>query len=55
MNSPAADRDRHVTEQEPETITSVFPVEIHDQCGDCWARADAPPKEHHVACSINWN
>lgn len=55
MNRAATDSHHDDTEHEPESITDVFPVEIRDQCGDCPARWDAPPQQHHVACSINWN
>ncbi|MFI6497096.1 hypothetical protein [Nonomuraea typhae] len=50
----AVDSYHDDTEQESVSITDVFPVEIHDQCSDCVARWDAPPKQHHVACSTNW-
>lgn len=39
---------------ETESVTDAFPVEIHDQCGDCSARADAPPEKHSYSCSANW-
>ncbi|MFG3438413.1 hypothetical protein ACGF0J_14310 [Nonomuraea sp. NPDC047897] len=38
-----------------ESVTDAFPVEIDDQCGDCSAHQDAPPDDHHVACSTRWN
>ncbi|GAA2830551.1 hypothetical protein [Nonomuraea rubra] len=41
-------------EHEPVSITDVFPVEIHDQCNDCPAHADAPPAQHSYSCSTNW-
>ncbi|MEU4223326.1 hypothetical protein AB0F17_03430 [Nonomuraea sp. NPDC026600] len=40
--------------QERESVTDAFLVELHDQCGDCSARRDAPPEERHVTCSIIW-
>ncbi|MEU7891780.1 hypothetical protein AB0B45_02820 [Nonomuraea sp. NPDC049152] len=39
---------------QPESVTDAFPVEVGDRCGDCSERRDAPPEEHHVACSTRW-
>jgi hypothetical protein len=50
----AADGHDDSTEHEPVSIADVFPVEIHDQCNDCPARADAPPAQHSYSCSTNW-
>ncbi|WP_433426196.1 hypothetical protein ACQP1V_42950 (plasmid) [Microtetraspora malaysiensis] len=45
---------RYLDRVQVESITDAFPVEWHDQCGDCTAHKDAPPMEHSVGCTIHW-
>ncbi|TMR92811.1 hypothetical protein [Nonomuraea basaltis] len=46
---------RYIDDTRPgESVTDAFPVEIHDECGDCPAHKDAPREDHSYACSANW-